>query len=278
MHPGARRTGARKKNASAMRLIGRQVALFRRAAGYTQESLCEVLCVEYDTLASIEQGRRPLKPDLAEQLDELLDTKGALAVAVENLPEMDKYPVWAAEFIDREREAVAIGSYENQVVPGLLQTEEYARAVFRSKVPALHEDDREDQVTARMERQEIFQRKEPPTASFILSEAVLRDRLGGRNVYVQQLRTLRTHSERPGITVQFMPFKRETHAGLNGPFVLLETTDHEHLAYMETQRGSILVSEPSEVSVLAQKYAMLRTQALNPEDSRSLLDRLLGES
>ena len=278
MHPGTRRNGARKKNASAMRLIGRQVALFRRAACYTQESLCEILCVEYDTLASIEQGRRPLKPDLAEQLDELLDTKGALAVAVENLPEMDKYPVWAAEFIDREREAVAIGSFQNQVLPGLLQTEEYARAVFRSKVPALHEDEYDYQVAARMERQEIFRRKEPPTASFIVSEAVLQDRLGGRGAYLQQLHSLRVSAEQPGITVQLMPFGRETHAGLDGPFVLLETTDHEHLAYMETQRGSVLVSEPNEVSVLGQKYAMLRTQALNPEDSRSLLDRLLGES
>jgi ribosome-binding protein aMBF1 (putative translation factor) len=84
MHPGKKR----KKNASAMKLVGALLAQFRRAAGHTQESLTERICAQYDTIASIEQGRRPLKSDLAEQLDELLDTKGALAVAVANMPEM----------------------------------------------------------------------------------------------------------------------------------------------------------------------------------------------
>ncbi|MGW7352457.1 helix-turn-helix domain-containing protein [Streptomyces sp. NPDC054784] len=268
----------RKKNASAMRLVGAQVGLFRRAASLTQTQLAEQVCADYETIASIEQGRRLLKPDLAAELDELLETKGALTVALENMPEMDKYPIWAAEFVDRESDAVALCWYENQVVPGLLQTEAYARAVFRSRVPALSEDEIEHQVAARMERQEILERKVPPSASFILSEAVLMDRLGGTEVFREQLRHLRQCAELPGLSLQFMPFGRGSHAGLDGPFILLETPDHEHLAYMETQRGSQLISDQDEVSVLARKYAMLRTQALNPEDSRALLDRLLGES
>ncbi|WP_240649212.1 helix-turn-helix transcriptional regulator [Streptomyces sp. Z26] len=268
----------RKKNASAMRLVGAQVGLFRRAASLTQTQLAEQVCADYETIASIEQGRRLLKPDLAAELDELLETKGALTVALENMPEMDKYPIWAAEFVDRESDAVALCSFQTQAVPGLLQTEAYARAVFRSRVPALSEDEIEHQVAARMERQEILERKVPPSASFILSEAVLMDRLGGPVVFREQLRHLRRCAELPGISLQIMPFGRETHAALDGPFVLLETPDHEHLAYMETQRGSQLISDQDEVSILAQKYAMLRTQALNPEDSRALLDRLLGES
>ncbi|WP_461028824.1 helix-turn-helix domain-containing protein [Streptomyces sparsus] len=275
------RTAARKqrrKNASAMRLVGAQVGLFRRNAGLTQEQLAARVCAEYETVASIEQGRRPLKPELAEELDALLDTGGALAVALEHLPEMDKYPVWAAEFVDREREALTLSSFENQVVPGLLQTEAYTRAVFRSRVPALDEDEIEQQVASRMERQEILQRRVPPSVSFVLSQAVLMDQLGGTEVWREMMRHLRTSCGTPGVTVQIMPFGRHTHAGLAGPFVLLETPDHEHLAYMETQRGSQLVSEPDEVSILARKYAMLRTQALNSEESRDLLDRLLGEA
>ncbi|MFF1686469.1 Scr1 family TA system antitoxin-like transcriptional regulator [Streptomyces sp. NPDC058254] len=267
----------RRKNASAMKMVGALLAVFRSAAGFTQRALAERVVVDEETIASIEQGRRPLKADLAAVLDELLDTKGALSVAVQNLPEVDLVPQWAEEFLDREREAVAISSYQNQVLPGQLQTEAYARAVFQSRVPALDPDEIEQYVAARVERQEIVQRRVPPTMSFVFWEAVLHDRLGGREVFVEQLRRLRSWADLPGITVQILPFGRTSHAALDGPFVLLETPEHQHLAYTETQRGSQLVTDPDEVSILARKYAMLRTQALNPEDTKGLLDRLLGE-
>ncbi|MFI1967384.1 Scr1 family TA system antitoxin-like transcriptional regulator [Streptomyces pathocidini] len=266
----------KKKNATALRLVGSLLAQFRRAAGLTQRQLADRLCLHEETIASIEQGRRPLKLDLAEDLDRVLDTKGALVVTLENLPEIDKVPVWAIEFLDHERAAIAISSYENQVIPGLLQTEAYARAVFRSAVPLLSEDEIEERVATRMERQDILHRKVPPTASFIISEAILRDRLGGQDVYVEQLRRLRARADLPGVSIQVMPLGRQTHAGLAGPFVLLETPDHDLLAYHETQRGSHLVSDPDEVSILSRKYAMLRSQALNPEETKALLDRLLG--
>ncbi|MCQ4045211.1 Scr1 family TA system antitoxin-like transcriptional regulator [Streptantibioticus rubrisoli] len=265
------------KNATPERLVGAQVALFRKWARLTQRELAERLRVHEETIASIEQGRRPLKLDLAEQLDELLDTKGALEVAVRNLPERAKYPVWAEEFVDYERKAIAISSYQNQVVPGLLQTEAYARAVFRSRVPLFSEEEVEQNVATRMERQAILHRKVPPTASFIFSEAVLMDRLGGGEVWQEQVRHLRRCAGLPGVTIQVMPFGRQSHAGLDGPFVLLETPDYDLLVYAETQRGSLLISHPDEVSILARKYAMLRTQALNSEETNGLLDQLLGE-
>ncbi|WP_425428450.1 DUF5753 domain-containing protein [Streptomyces violens] len=235
------------------------------------------LSIGEETIASIEQGRRPLKPDLADRIDLELGTRGVLAVAVEYMPEIEKFPVWAAEFIDYEREAITHFSYENQVLPGLLQTPGYARAVFRSREPVLDEGEIERQVAARIERQEILRRKVPPSVSFVISEAVLRDRLGGDEVHAEQLRHLRDCADLPGVSLQIMPLGRHSHAALDGPFVLLETPEHDHLAYIETQRGSHLVSDPDEVSILARKYAMLRTQALNVEVTKGLLDRLLGE-
>ncbi|MEU0397576.1 helix-turn-helix transcriptional regulator [Streptomyces sp. NPDC006208] len=273
MHPRKRQ----RKNASAMRLVGALVARFRETAALTQRELADRICVHAETVASIEQGRRPLKPDLAELLDGVLGTKGALGTAVANMPEIDLIPAWAEQYMDLEREAIALSWFENQVLPGLLQTERYARAVFRSKVPILSEDEITAQVAARLERQEILHRKVPPMASFIISEAIVRDRLGGDEVYVETLGHLRVCAGLPGITLQVMPLGRHTHAGLNGPFILLETPDHQHLAYTETQRGSQLVTDPNEVSILAQKYAMLRTQALNPEETKGLLGRLVGE-
>ncbi|WP_112470307.1 helix-turn-helix domain-containing protein [Streptomyces triticisoli] len=267
-----------RKNASAMRMVGALLAIFREASGYTQRSLAERFVVSEQQIASIEQGRRPLKPDLAELLDELLDTKGVLSEALKYMPEVDLVPLWAEEYLDREREAIAISWYESLLVPGLLQTEAYARAVFRSRVPVYDEDKIEKLVAARIERREILHRKVPPTASFVVWEAALRDRLGGRKVYVEQLRHLREYADLPGLALQVLPLGRTSHAGLNGPFILLETPEHQRLAYTETQRGSQLIANPDEVGILTQKYAMLRTQALNTEDTRDLLDRLLGEA
>lgn len=248
------------------------------ARGYTQVRLAETVIISLAKLESIEQGRRPLTLDLAQELDQLLDTGGALEEGVQHLPDADSViPTWALAYVDLEREAVAISSFENQVVPGLLQTEEYMRAVFRDDIPTLGEDEIELRVAARLSRQELLQRRIPPAASFILSEAILRDRIGGAAVWGAQLRHLRESAEVPGITIQILPLGRSTHAGLDGPFVLLETPEHEHLAYAETQRGSLLIHDPDEVSILAQKYAMLRTQALNPEETMGLLDQLLGE-
>ncbi|MCX4670678.1 helix-turn-helix transcriptional regulator [Streptomyces sp. NBC_01381] len=260
-----------------MRMVGALLAVHREAAGYTQRSLAERFVISEEAIASIEQGRRPLKMDLAVQLDELLGTNRTLETAVDNMPEVDLVPRWAEEYLDCEREAIAISWYEGLVLPGLLQTDAYARAVFRSRVPILDEDELEQFVAMRVERQEILHRKVPPTTSFVIWEAVLHDRLGGPTVYVEQLHRLREYAELPGIVLQIMPFGRTTHAALDGPFVLLETPEHQRLAYTETQRGSQLVADPDEVAILTHKYAMLRTQALNPEHTTGLLDQLLGE-
>ncbi|MET9390622.1 helix-turn-helix transcriptional regulator [Streptomyces sp. NPDC006624] len=267
-----------RRNASAMRMVGALLAVFREAAGHTQRSLGEIFVVGEQQIASIEQGRRPLKPDLAEQLDRLLDTKGALAAALAEMPEVDLVPLWAEEFLDREQEAIAISSYENQVVPGLLQTEAYARAVFRSRVPCYDEEKIAQLTAARIERQRILRAKSAPISCFVIWEPVVRAPIGGREVWAEQLRHLRACSELPGLMLQVLPLNRTSHAGLNGPFVLLETPEHQRLAYTENQRGSQLIADPDEVAILTQKCAMLRSQALTPEDTRGLLDRLPGEA
>ncbi|MFG3286486.1 DUF5753 domain-containing protein [Streptomyces sp. NPDC048111] len=260
-----------------MKLVGSLVAAFRQHAGLTQGMLGQRVLLHTEMIASIEQGRRPLKPDLAALLDDLLDTKDALATAVANMPEVDLIPAWAEEYMDLEREAVALSWFENQVLPGLLQTENYARAVFLSKVPAMSGDEIGAQVAARLERQEILHRREPPTISFVIAQAVLMDRIGGAQVFRGALHHLRQCADLPGLTLQVMPVGLTRHAALDGPFTVLETPDHQHLGYTETQRGSQIISDPDEVSILAQRYAMLRTQALNTDESKGLLDRLLGE-
>ncbi|MEV0576409.1 helix-turn-helix transcriptional regulator [Streptomyces sp. NPDC050392] len=260
-----------------MKLVGKLLGVFRVAAGLTQAQLADRVRLQVETVASIEQGRRALLPDLAHQLDRLLDTKGALETAVENMPEVDLIPAWVEQYLDLEREALALSWYDNQVMPGLLQTEAYARAVFRNRVPVFSEEKIADQTAARLERQEILRRSTPPTISFVIWEPVVMLQLVDDEAHYEQLHHLRQCAALPGICLQVLPLSRRTHAGLNGPFILLETPDYQRVAYSETQRGSLLVADPDEVSILSQKYAMLRTQALSPEDSVGLLDSLLGE-
>ncbi|MEU1417737.1 helix-turn-helix transcriptional regulator [Streptomyces sp. NPDC005731] len=267
----------RKKNFSAMKMLGVQLGTARRAAGLTQRALGERLMLDEETIASIEQGRRPLKPDLAASLDELLGTKGMLSAGVANLPEIDQFPMWAELYAQHEREAISLSWYDALVVPGLLQTEAYARALLAGRVPPYEDDELETKLAARIGRQELLHRKVPPTLSFVVWEPALRTPTGGRETHHEQLRHLREQSRLPGLSLQVLPLDRTSHAGDAGSFTLLETADHQHLAYAESQRGSQWVSDPNEVSILARKYAMLRTQALTIEDSRSLLGRLLGE-
>ncbi|MFR9788370.1 helix-turn-helix domain-containing protein [Streptomyces sp. MB22_4] len=260
-----------------MKMLGRQLGTARRAAGLSQPALAAALNMDDETIASIEQGRRPLKLDIAERCDELLGTKGTLAAGVTNLPEIDQFPLWAEEYMGQEKVAVALSWYDNAVIPGLLQTEAYARAVLRNRVPAYDEEDLETTLRLRLDRQEILKRKYPPTLSFVVWEPTLRLRIGSEEIRKEQMRSLREVAELPCISLQVLPLDSPLHAGLNGPFTLLETPDHQQLAYTESQRGSQLVSDPEEVSRLARKYAMLRTQALNNQDSKGLIDRLLGE-
>lgn len=267
-----------RPNATTMKMVGRMVAAARIAKNLTQKQLGLLVQLDEETIASIEQGRRALMPNVAELMDHHLGLPGLLTVAAHEMPPADTTPPWAEEYMELESRAVALSRYESIRIPGLLQTESYARALFRNRVPAHPEEEIEALTVRRVARHAILRRKAPPSISFILWEAAFQARIGGEGVYLEQLHHLRTCMDLPNITLQILPFGQTTHPGLNGPFTLLETPDHQHFAYSEMQRGSLLISNPDEVSILARRYAMLRTQALNTEQTRGLLSRLLGET
>ncbi|MFD8690850.1 helix-turn-helix domain-containing protein [Streptomyces sp. NPDC059651] len=268
----------RNKRVTSWHVIGAQLATFRKAARMTQSALAEQFCVGEDTIASIEQGRRPLQADFACRLDELLGTKGVLQVAVAKVPQKERFPAFVQDFVDYEQKAVSLHWYETQVVPGLLQTEEYARFVFSCLFPPIDAAEQEEWVTARLDRQKLLTRKPPPILHFLMEESILRGRIGSAQVLHDQVRHLRQCVELPFLNVQIVPMALPKHAGLAGPMVLLETPDHDHLGYVEGQLTSVLHDDPDDVSVLQLKYGMLRSQALPIENSVRLLDELLGET
>ncbi|QES48094.1 transcriptional regulator [Streptomyces venezuelae] len=271
-------TNQTKRHAS-WTVIGVLAAHFRGQTPFTQESLAEHLHVDRETVASMEQGRRLLQPKMATALDELFETRGALSKALAKVPKRERYPAFAIDFIDHERTAESLQWYENQVVPGLLQTPEYAAAVFGCHYPPLTKEETEQKTAQRMTRQAVFARKPwPPMMHFVLEQVILERPIGGREVLHGQLRHLREMAELPFLGLQIIPTDRTTHAALAGPMVLLETKDHEQLAYLEGQDVGFLQDDPAEVHRLHLKYGMLRSQALSMEDSVGLLDDLLGES
>ncbi|MEV5611773.1 helix-turn-helix transcriptional regulator [Streptomyces sp. NPDC052225] len=267
-----------KKQVTSWHAIGAQIAHFRKYVGMTQTELADRLNVSHDKMASIEQGRRPLRMPLAVEIDELLDTKGALAVGVSKIPAREKYPVVVADLVEYEEKARAILSYETLTVPGLLQTPEYMRASHAYRYPPLADETVDDWVTGRLERQLMWEREHPPWCTFILEESILHRPVGGREVMQGQIRRLLTLGELPFIGVQIMPLGQVPHAGLSGPMKLLQNADNDFVVYLEGQGGSSVIEDPDEASVYLEKYGMLRSQALSPTESTRLLDGLLGAS
>ncbi|MEX1656265.1 Scr1 family TA system antitoxin-like transcriptional regulator [Streptomyces pseudovenezuelae] len=135
------------------------LAHFRKQARLTQEQSAETASIHVDTVRSIEQGRLALQPDRAEQFDQLLATKGALQ--------------FAQSLVDHEQEAMSVLSYESLAIPGPLQTQDYCRAVFDCRYPAIGTETAEQWVNARMERQLVLQRERPPVCHFVLEESIL---------------------------------------------------------------------------------------------------------
>ncbi|HEY8985575.1 MAG TPA: helix-turn-helix transcriptional regulator [Streptomyces sp.] len=271
--------GAKKprRNATAHKMVGAALAVLRHRAGYTQERLAQEFGISLGSLTSYEQGRRPLPIDVAEQLDEFLDTGGLLGRIVNHLPEVDLIALWAEEFLSEEKKATVISSFQVHVIPGVLQTDGYVEAIFRSRVPRNNEERIAEALAERAERRAILHRKDPPVSSFVIWESVLRMPVGGREVWLEQLRYLRECCDLPNCTIQVLPLNLTEHAGFGGPYVVLETADHDRLVYTEGQQGSQLISDVKEIADLTQTYGMLRSQALSPNETRALLDQILGE-
>ncbi|WGD39504.1 helix-turn-helix domain-containing protein [Streptomyces cathayae] len=257
-------------------LFGRQLKLFRERAGLDRAKLGSLTGYSPSTIASFEQGRRISPPKFIDQVDEVLGAGGVLSASKEEVARA-QYPAFFRDAAKLEAEAVELHVYANQAVPGILQTEEYARAVFINWRPLLHEDVVEQRVTARLARQEIFGRTQLPTISFVIEESVLRRPLGGWGVMRGQLEQILLHGQRRNVEIQVLPTERDEHAGLAGPFTLMEVKEGRRIAYVEAQQDSRLYTARKSVREIEEQYGLLRAQALTPRESLAFVEKLLGE-
>ncbi|MFB6772066.1 Scr1 family TA system antitoxin-like transcriptional regulator [Streptomyces sp. NPDC056337] len=263
----------------SLRTFGAVVQGFRKRAGMTQEELAERVRYSVQTVASVEQGRRFPTAEYVRRAEDVLDAAGILSGAVRHLCRQPGLASWFRQWAGLEATALSLYTYECRLMPGLLQTEAYARAVSLNVPPVPDRDELDQRVAARLARQELLSvARKPPTAfTFIVEEAVLMRDTGGQAV----TRGLLDHvvglvEQNWNVEVQVMPLRQPTHAGLDGPVRLAETPEHKWYGYSEGQENGRLIADPKEISILQQRYAKLRSQALTPADSLSLLTRMRG--
>ncbi|MFE1782142.1 Scr1 family TA system antitoxin-like transcriptional regulator [Streptomyces sp. NPDC059506] len=257
-------------------IFGMQSRALRERLGMTQAELAGHIGYSESLVRMVERGERKPRPDYVERVDKALRAQGVLIAATPFLRQ-DRHPSWFVEYVEAEAEAVSLCKYDTHVVPGLLQTEEYARAVLSAHCPTLDDEEIERRVAARLDRQVLLARKPAPTLGFVIEEWVLRRPIGGRAVLKAQLLHLLECVAMRNLAIQVMPTACETHAGFDGPLTLLETPESRRLAYVEGQAGSEFVTEGAKVGVLEQRYGIIRAQALTTEDSARLIECLAGE-
>lgn len=258
-------------------VFGRQLKRFREWAELERPEFGSMTGYSASTIAAFEQGRRIPPPKFIDQADELLGARGMLMDMKEEI-ERVRYPAFFRDAARLEAGAVELHVFATKAIPGLLQTEEYARAVFAMWRPLLPEGIVEQRVAARLARQEIFTRMPPPTISFVIEEALLRRPLGGRAVMRGQLEQLLLCGQRRNVEIQVMPTGVEEHAGLEGPFTLIETREGRRIAYVEGYKDSRLHTERRSVREIEEQYGILRAQALTPRETLALVEKLLGDA
>ncbi|MEW2489819.1 helix-turn-helix transcriptional regulator [Streptomyces sp. NPDC048411] len=257
----------------SLKAFGAVLKVFRERASLTQEQLAPLVMYSPHFVGSIEQGRRLPPGDFVERAEEALDAFGVLRAAARHVARQPGLAAWFRLWA--QLEATAVG-YECRVVPGLLQTEAYARAVMLNVPPPPTEDEVAERIAARLERQKLLTRKPPIAFSFIIEESVLLRDTGGEDVTRELLDHLIRCGELWNVEIQVMPLRQPHHAGADGPMQLLESQDHQWLGYSEGQQTGQLISDRKDVSLMQMRYAKMRSQALSPADSADLLKRMRG--
>ncbi|MFJ3512366.1 helix-turn-helix domain-containing protein [Streptomyces luteogriseus] len=262
--------------AAVLRTVGRQIKMWREAAGLKQAEFGSAIGYGEEMVSSVERARRIPKPDFLDKADEVLGAGGKIAAMKEDV-EKARYPKNVRDLAKLEDEALELGAYDNHQIHGLLQTLEYAQALYAMRRPAFTEDEIERHVAARMARKAVFERVPRPLITFVQEETTLRRPIGGRLVLCQQLEHLLEIAKLRHVSIQVMPTDREDHAGMGGPFRVLKLQEGKTLGHFEAQLHNRVISDPRDAQILDMRYGMIRAQALSPRESLAFIEKVLGE-
>jgi len=259
---------ASAENGSGLALFAAELQAARARAGLSQAELAERVSYSASAIAMVEQMRRTPQPDLARRLDDALSAPGTFT-RLQRHAGSGPLPAWFRPYAEIEAAASQLRSWQPMVVDGLLQTEGYARALLGAQ-PNTTEDELEERVTARMARQDILARPDPPVLWVLLDEAVLIRQVGGAKIMLDQLLHLEKMSRQPNITVGIVPLSAGAHSGLLGAFAIAES-ETARIGFMETPQEGLVVEHPPAVGRMLHTFDNLHAEALPRAASRELM-------
>ncbi|WBB93028.1 helix-turn-helix transcriptional regulator [Verrucosispora sp. WMMC514] len=246
----------------------------RARRGWSQEELARAVNYSPSMVSAVELGQQPPTPKYLQQFDKALDTGGLYGRMLTHLVALDKAQVWLRGWRAILAESWALRWFEPLHVPGLLQTEAYARAVFESD-PLLDPGEIERRLADRLSSQEVLYAERSPRIAAVVDESVLRRRVGGRKVMREQLLHLvRLAVEHPHSRIHVVPTSAEEYPGLNGPFILASLADGVEVAFLGGQIGGQELDRAADLMRLQRTWEATLAVALPPQESIELLKEL----
>lgn len=257
--------------------VGRQLKAWRESAGMRACEFGKAIGYGEDLVYKVEGGRRIPRPELLDRADKVLGAGGKLSAMKKDVAEV-RYPKKIRALAKLESRAAELAMYGSQNLHGLLQTEEYARALLSTRRPLLSRDELERAVAARMARQSIFERDPAPELSFVQEEASLRRPTGGLDVWHRQLESLLRLGKLRSVEIQVMPTSHWDHPGTGGRIQILKFADGSAIGRTDDEFAGRPVSNPRQLRILELRYGIIRARALSPEESLAFIERVLGET
>ncbi|GAA2935716.1 MULTISPECIES: helix-turn-helix domain-containing protein [Streptomyces] len=258
--------------ASPLDYFGSELRRYRESAGLSQKELGDCIFCTGSLVGQIETAHKVPTREFAERADAALMTDGCFSRLV-GLVLRSQLPAWFQAYAEMEAKATYISTYQGQLVYGLLQTPEYARAVLATGMP----DNLDDLVAARMERQRILNGKQPPLTLVVLDEAALYRPIGSHEIMRNQLAHLLSFRDQRWVNIQVLPFRAGEHASLVGSFNALRFDDDPEIVYTEDMISGHMTANPDTVREAARRYASLQAAALSVRDSAALIARVMEE-
>lgn len=277
-HGGAGGTNSEAELSDSLKTFGVVLKALREEAGLTQEEFALRVRYSHAYIAKIEQGKRFPPTDLPTRAAEALGPVAlkVLTAAAKSLTRRAGLASWFRQWAGIEEEAISLYAYECRAVPGLLQPEGYARAVFERQLPPFTREQIDHKVAARLERQSLLAERPNTAFTFIIEQAILERGVGGASVTRAVIDHLLSVGDRTNVEIQIMPLRQADHCGTDGQLYMAETPGHQWFGYIEGHRSSNLIADPGEVSVLHQRYGKLRSQALDRRATVNLLEQMRG--
>jgi transcriptional regulator with XRE-family HTH domain len=263
-----------------LRVFGAMLRHYRTRASLSQDQLGGLLYCSGDTVGKIEAGQRAPSEQftLACEAVPALQTGGALLelrVVMEDYLKDRAFPGWFHRWPEHEAHATTLRTFELVAVPGLLQTEDYARVMLRTHVLAT-DDEVDEMVAARIDRQVILTRDKPPMLWVLLDEGVLRRPVGGGEVMAGQLRHLIECAARPNIVIQVIPASVGAHQGMSGTFVIADFADAPSVAYQDTAARGQILEDSDDLGAISVLWDTLHSEALPRSASVGLMKEVLA--